>query len=81
MIQVGVPTRSLTTYLSAVVLLLSVIVLGLSADMVTTTNKYYDTYFTFNAFSIAVAVLTFSLGPLYVPPSLLLVPELSAPLS
>ena len=51
-------------------LLLAVIVLGLAADMITTTNKYYDSYFEFDALAVAVAVLTFSLVPMYVCSSL-----------
>lgn len=45
---------------------LSLIILGISADMITTTNKYYGTYFDFNALAIAVSVLSFSLAAMYV---------------
>jgi len=48
-----------------VILFLSLLILALSADMITTTNKYYNLYWTFNAFAVAVCVLTFSLGPMF----------------
>lgn len=62
--RIGLGESSMVSYdtLAALVVLLSVIILGLSADMISTTSKFYDSYFNFNALAIAVAVLSFSLA-------------------